>query len=41
VQNKIEQYKNLYWTRIISADHFNTDDDKKWKMGYDIANEIQ
>ena len=41
VQNMIEQYKNLYWTRIISADNFDIDDEKKWRIGYDIADEIQ
>ena len=34
-------YKNLYWTRIIDPDQFESDEEKKWPMSYDIALEIQ
>jgi len=40
MQTKIEEFKNLYWTRVISVENFDLDDEKKWQMGYDIANEI-
>ncbi len=40
MQTKIDSYKNLYWTRVISVDSFDSDDDKKWHMSFDIANEI-
>ena len=41
MQDKIDQFKNLYWTRIINPDNFENEDEKKWLMSYDIVLEIQ
>ena len=41
VKDKIQAFKNLYWTRVLSPDNFDIDEEKKWQMSFDLANELQ
>lgn len=38
-QSTMDAYKNLYWTRIIALDHFQPDEQKRWPMAPDLADE--
>ena len=34
-------HKNLYWTRLMIIDNYETDHDRKWPLGPDLVEECQ
>ena len=34
-------FKNLYWTRLMSIEDFEDDKDRKWPIGPDVVEECQ
>ena len=37
----LADYKNIYWTRLMCIENYEQDQERKWPLGPDIAEECQ
>ena len=40
-QHMLDDYKNLYWTRVISMDGFRSGDQERYELGPDVVTEME